>query len=225
VVGFSTLVFLGVRWYRGEPLGPYASPAFGSSGAPVSISLPGLGQKPFSIALPGQNQSPETQLTAADAEKRDRSGEVMVAINSSRYVKSIDALLDPQAPVGAGPIPKGKPSLGQVENDGLPDVLSRDATSAAVREAWHQSLPPHDMLVVCNVSVELNGEGEISVGEDAFRLVSQNKEVVRSVPCSFAARQLQPLSATPLRGGKTTGDVVFPVRRGVQPQEIQYAKP
>jgi hypothetical protein len=161
-----------------------ASAGQGDAAAPSSNGAAQAAGTPFVTGAP------------AFKEAHDWGREVVVTVNSSRYVKSIADL----APAAAS----------------LPESV-RSALKTAQTQASGK-----EMLLVCNVTVEYSGREEVTLDQSGFRLVSPEREVFPAISCPFSTRDLQPLRATLLANGSAKGDLVFPVKRGVQPEEILY---
>lgn len=224
-VGFATLVLLGLRLWRGLPVLPanlmsapvatsVASVAKDTQGpsAPKprsAVQTPAPAEAEAQPSPPldapwrqsgggGLNYTTGASNTASskDKEPHDWARELSVTVNASRYVKSMAEL----AP-GAATLPEaGRKSL-------------REAVKMA---------SGHEMLLVCNVTVEYSGTTEVSLDQAGFRLVSPEREVFPAIPLPFTTRQLSPLRASLLANGSARGDLVFAVKRGVQPDEILY---
>ena len=222
VVGFATFVLLGVRYWRHLPLWPYsqapaavvvAAPGAAAPGvvaappralapiAPLGESANAILGQPDSTAVAQPTEAAVSAPASAavapvlkQAHEWDR--EISVTVNASRYVKSLADL----APAPAS----------------LPDAARRELRAA-------QDLAKgSEMLLVCNVTVEYSGAEEVTLDQAGFRLVSPEREVFLAVPVPFSTRDLQPLRATLLAHGSAKGDLVFAVKRGVQPDEITY---
>jgi len=229
-VGFATLVLVGLRYWRGLPVlppnlmsAPSAVPVAASleAGAPPAAAAPQatlmpiapLGdsdnaiettapwrQDPASApgeapSAPGSTSSASTKV-APIQQAHEWGREVSVTVNASRYVKSLADL----APAPAS----------------LPEAARRELK--AVQALTKGS----EMLLVCNVTVEYSGREEVTLDQSGFRLISPEREVYPSLAVPFSTRDLQPLRATLLANGSARGDLVFPVKRGVAPDEIRY---
>ena len=229
-IGFATLVVVGVRYWRGLPilppnlvsapsavaLAPKPAPA---AQAPAQAAAPA--QAPAPTVAPAATLAPIAPLvpdagagnTAAPWRESSGSGapgpakpvykqahdwgrEVSVTVNASRYVKSIADL----APASA--------SLPQAARKQL------QAVQALTKGA--------EMLLVCNVTVEYSGGEEVTLDQGGFRLVSPERQVYPAISIPFSTRDLQPLRATLLANGSAKGDLVFAVKRGVQPEEVIF---
>ena len=232
-VGLATLVLVGLRWWRGLPVLP---PNLMSAPSAVPVAAPKLAPStqapvpaPAQAVAPAQAQAPAVAPAATlapivplvpdagagntAAPWRENSGsgapsrvykqahdwgrEVSVTVNASRYVKSIADL----APASAS----------------LPEAARKQLKAA-------QALTKNaEMLLVCNVTVEYSGGEEVTLDQGGFRLVSPERQVYAAVPIPFSTRDLQPLRATLLPNGSAKGDLVFAVKRGVQPDEITFS--
>ncbi len=231
-IGFATLVLVGFRYWRGLPISPWPSTP---STVPVSVATPGAeapgaappqaqatalapikplvgasdnsteatapwregasGAPAPEAGSPGGSSSTSVNVPALK-EAHNWSREISVTVNASRYVKSLADL----APAPAS----------------LPEAARREmkAAQAAVGNS--------EMLLVCNVTVEYSGNEEVTLDQGGFRLISPERQVYPAVSVPFSTRDLQPLRATLLARGSAKGDLVFPVKRGVQPDEVVY---
>lgn len=250
-VGFATLVLVGLRYWRGLPLLPpnlmsapsavnvvipasaptFAPPAQAAAQAPAQApgqaaasaqaaapaAAPAATLAPIAPLVPegsagntaapwregsgsGAPSATKSAVSGASApvykQAHDWGREVSVTVNASRYVKSIADL----APASA--------SLPQAARKQL------QAAQALTKNA--------EMLLVCNVTVEYSGGEEVTLDQGGFRLVSPERQVYSAVSIPFSTRDLQPLRATLLANGSAKGDLVFAVKRGVQPDEITF---
>lgn len=236
-VGFATLVLVGFRHWRGLPISPWPS---APSTVPVAIAPSGsetsaapqagatalapikpLGESdnaiettaPWRQGAPGASGaaptadagspsgspggSPSTSVSVPPLKQaHDWSREISVTVNASRYVKSLADLAPPPA--------------------SLPEAARRELQAAQA------GAKGSEMLLVCNVTVEYSGSEEVTLDQSGFRLVSPERQVYPAVAVPFSTRDLQPLRATLLANGSAKGDLVFPVKRGVQPDEVLY---
>jgi hypothetical protein len=87
------------------------------------------------------------------------------------------------------------------------------------------STPPRQgkTYLLCNVTVTYSGGGQVRITDAGWGVVSQDKQLYRSSAFWSSPRDLQPLGATLLDGGTTTGDLLFEVDKGAIPIEIRYA--
>lgn len=236
-VGFATLVLVGLRYWRGLPVvppnlmsAPSAVSVAASEAAPGQPPGQAPGQAPAQAApqatlmpivpladnaastkapwredtggssAPASSpaQRPVAGPTAAPALKQAHNWarEISVTVNASRYVKSLADLAPPPA--------------------SLPEAARRELKAA------QELTKGSEMLLVCNVTVEYSGGEEVTLDQGGFKLVSPERQLFPSVSVPFSTRDLQPLRATLLANGSAKGDLVFPVKRGVQPDEILY---
>jgi hypothetical protein len=82
---------------------------------------------------------------------------------------------------------------------------------------------PGKTYLLCNVTVTYSGGGQVRITDERWGLVSQDKQLYRSTAFWYTPRDLRPLGATLLGGGKTTGDLLFEVDKATVPVEIRYA--
>ena len=228
-IGFATLVVVGVRYWRGLPILPpnlvsapsavVASKPAPAAQAPAQAAAqaqaaptvaPAATLAPIAPLVPegsaGNTAAPWREGSGSGApgpakpvykQAHDWGREVSVTVNASRYVKSIADL----APASA--------SLPQAARKQL------QAIQALTKSA--------EMLLVCNVTVEYSGGEEVTLDQGGFRLVSPERQVYPAVSIPFSTRDLQPLRATLLANGSAKGDLVFAVKRGVQPDEVVFS--
>jgi hypothetical protein len=75
--------------------------------------------------------------------------------------------------------------------------------------------------LVASVTVTSREKNQISISSDDFELVCTNRNVYSSRDLWVSDSRVSPFEAKLLQGGSATGDVVFEVAAGAQPQELR----
>lgn len=80
-------------------------------------------------------------------------------------------------------------------------------------------------FLICDLSVNYEGSRQEKVGPNSFRMVSQNRLVYRSMYFGTTLpRDFQLMSAVMVKGGRTSGNVVFEVEPGTTINTVNYAE-
>jgi hypothetical protein len=214
---------LGVRYWRGLPVLPA-----NLLSAPATTLLEEAPPLLPRYVPDSSAAAPEAKAAEAPApwrtgdEKRDPNRDLQVIINSSRYVASVYDLMEENTALTSEERENLRKSRKEM------DELNKTMGQIGLSRISRLTGSLHEMLLVCEVTVSYSGRDEFMTHPtmaDFFTLVSSNREAFPYLKSSwllFSLKHIKFPEGRLLSGGRANGTMVFPVKRGTQPEEILY---